>query len=105
MITKLKDARQKEFKGISFDVLAIGKNSMVTKMNYKQGDYASVHSHPNEQSGYVVSGKYKLMIDSKEFLITTGDSYAISENIPHSIKVIEAGEIIDVFTPIREDYL
>lgn len=105
MITKLKDARQKEFKGISFDVLAIGINSMVTKMNYSQGDYASVHSHPNEQSGYVVSGKYKIMIDGEEFLITIGDSYAIPENIPHSMEVIEAGEIIDVFTPIRKDYL
>lgn len=105
MVTKLKDARQKEFKGISFDVLAIGKNSMVTKMNYNQGDFASAHSHPNEQSGYVISGKYKIRIDNKEFLITTGDSYAILENITHSIEVIEAGEIIDVFTPIRKDYL
>lgn len=105
MITKLKDARQKEFKGISFDVLAIGKSSMVTKMNYNQGDYASVHSHPNEQSGYVISGKYKIMIDGEEFLITVGDSYAIPENVPHSMEVIEAGEIIDVFTPIRKEYL
>lgn len=105
MVTKLKDAQQKEFKGISFDVLAIGKNSMVTKMNYNQGDFASAHSHPNEQSGYVISGKYKIRIDNKEFLITTGDSYAILENITHSIEVIEAGEIIDVFTPIRKDYL
>lgn len=105
MITKLRDAQPREFKGISFDVLSIGKNSMVTKMNYKQGDYGSVHSHPNEQSGYVISGKYKITIDGEENIITPGDSYAILENTPHSIEVIEAGEIIDVFTPIRTDYL
>lgn len=105
MITKLRDAQPKEFKGISFDVLSIGENSMVTKMNYKKGDYASVHSHPNEQSGYVISGKYKIQIGDKEDIITAGDSYAILGNVSHSVEVIEAGEVIDVFTPIREDYL
>lgn len=105
MITKLRNAQPREFKGISFDVLSIGKNSMVTKMNYKQGDYGSVHSHPNEQSGYVISGKYKITIDGEEDIIIPGDSYVILENIPHSIEVVESGEIIDVFTPIRTDYL
>lgn len=105
MVTKLKDAQPKEFKGISFDVLAIGEKSMVTKMNYKEGDYAPAHSHPNEQSGYVISGKYILIIGGSEELITAGDSYVIPGNVPHSVKVIEAGAIIDVFTPVREDYL
>lgn len=105
MVTKFRDAKPKEFKGISFNVLAIGEKSMVTKMNYKQGDYAPAHSHPNEQSGYVISGKYNITIGDSEELITTGDSYVIPENVPHSVKVIEAGIIIDIFTPIREDYL
>lgn len=105
MITKRKDAQPREFKGVSFDVLAVGPKSMVTKMNYKQGDYAATHAHPNEQSGYVISGKYKITIAGEENLITVGDSYVIPENVLHSMEVIEAGEVIDVFTPIREDYL
>lgn len=105
MITKSVDAQAKEFKGVSFDVLAVGEKSMITKMNYKQGDYASIHSHPNEQSGYVISGKYNIVIGDDEALITSGDSYVIPENIPHSVTVIEEGIIIDVFTPVRKDYL
>jgi hypothetical protein len=51
MITKNENAKNKQFKGVSFDVLAVGQKSMVTRMNYKVGDIVPLHSHPNEQSG------------------------------------------------------
>jgi GNAT superfamily N-acetyltransferase/quercetin dioxygenase-like cupin family protein len=109
IITKKEEAGKKVFKGVSLDVLSIADKSMVTKMNYVNGDFATIHSHPNEQSGYVVSGQYRLIIDSPERkideVLNPGDSYAIPENYPHSFEVIEGGEVIDVFTPIREDYL
>ena len=54
MITKKEQARKRTFKGVSLDVLAVGERSMVTKMNYVTGNYASTHAHPNEQSGYVI---------------------------------------------------
>lgn len=105
MITKKNEARKRTFKGVSFDVLAIGNKSMVTKMNYKIGDNVPMHSHPNEQSGYVVSGKYRIKCNETDEVLVSGDSYSIPENVPHSWEVIEAGEVIDVFTPIREEYL
>lgn len=58
MIVKSDNAKQREFKGVNFEVLATGEKSMVTKMNYKIGDRVPSHSHPNEQSGYVISGEY-----------------------------------------------
>ena len=105
MITKKVDAKKREFKNVSFDVLATGEKSMVTKMNYKIGDIVPLHSHPNEQSGYVISGKYRIIYQEIDEILTAGDSYSIPENIPHSWEVIEAGEAIDVFTPPRQDYL
>ncbi len=106
MIVKKADAKKKVFKGVSLDVLATGDKSMVAKMNYKDGDFATTHSHPNEQSGYVISGKYRLKIqENVDVILTTGDTYCIPENFPHSFEVIEKGEVIDFFTPIREDYL
>ena len=109
MVTKKEEAKKKVFKGVSLDVLAIGDKSMVTKMNYVKGNFASLHARPNEQSGYVISGKYRLQIEAPgktiEVILNPGDTYAIPENIPHSFEVIEGGEVIDVFTPIREDYL
>ena len=78
---------------------------MVTKMLYKTTDNVPKHSHLNEQNGYVVSGKYRLKFNDFDEILQVGDSYSIPANIEHSIEIIEAGEIVDVFTSIREDYL
>lgn len=102
------DALKKTFKGVNLDSLATGEKSMVTKMNYVKGNFATLHTHPHEQCGYVISGKYHLIVDGEEkidVIMHPGDSYAIPGNTPHSFEVIEAGEVVDVFTPLREDYL
>jgi quercetin dioxygenase-like cupin family protein len=105
MITRKDDAKHRVFKGVSFDVLSVGENTMLTKMNFKSGDSVPLHAHPNEQNGYVISGKYRIIYQDINEIISPGDSYSIPENIPHSLEVIEAGEVIDVFTPPRADYM
>ncbi|MES2805188.1 MAG: cupin domain-containing protein [Bacteroidota bacterium] len=104
-IVKKENAVSKQFLGVDFVVLSIGKDSMVTKMLYKSTDFVPFHQHPNEQSGYVISGKYKLKFSEEEFLLSEGDTYSIPANMEHSIEIIEAGQVVDVFTPIRKDYL
>lgn len=102
------NAVKRTFKGVNLDSLAVGKKSMVTKMNYVKGNFATMHSHPHEQCGYVISGKYRLIVegdDRIDVIMHPGDSYAIPGNTPHSFEVIEGGEVVDVFTPHREDYL
>jgi quercetin dioxygenase-like cupin family protein len=64
--------------------------------------------HQDVESGLfyvVISGKYCLRIDDQEDILVAGDSYLIPANVSHGIEVIEAGEVVDVFTPPREDYL
>ena len=105
MVVKSKDAIQKTFLGVDFVVLSVGEKSMVTKMLYKQTDNVPKHSHPNEQSGYVISGQYKLKMNNNVYLLASGDSYCIPINVEHSLEIIKEGEVVDVFTPPREDYL
>lgn len=108
IFVRREDATQKTFKGVNLDSLAVGEQSMVTKMNYVKGNFATLHSHPHEQCGYVISGKYRLIVEGDEridVVMLPGDSYAIPGNTAHSFEVIEGGEVIDVFTPQREDYL
>ncbi|MFA4922615.1 MAG: cupin domain-containing protein [Ignavibacteriaceae bacterium] len=105
MITKKENAKNRLFKGVSFDVLSVGKKSMLTRMNYKVGNNVPLHSHPNEQSGYVITGKYRIKYQNINEILNPGDSYSVLENIEHSWEVIEGGEVIDVFTPPRQDYL
>ena len=99
MVVKKEDAKKRTFKGVSLDSLAVGENSMVAKMNYVDGNFATTHQHPHEQSGYVISGSYRLVIAEQVFELHSGD------NVPHSFEVLQGGQVIDVFTPAREDYL
>ena len=108
IVVKREDALKRVFKGVNLDSLAVGEKSMVTKMNYVKGNYATTHQHPHEQCGYVISGEYRLIVETEpriDVILTAGDSYAIPGNTPHSFEVLEGGEVVDVFTPQREDYL
>lgn len=105
MIVKKEDAKKRTFKGVHLDSLAVGEKSMVTKMNYVEGNFATEHAHPHEQAGYVISGKYRMTVEDQVWILEAGGSYAVPGNVRHSFKVLEGGEVVDVFTPHREDYL
>lgn len=105
MIGRSQDAQPRTFSGVEFDVLVTGSESMVTKMKYKVGDQVPFHSHPNVQSGYVLSGRYRLRTHEMDETVLPGDSYSIPAGLEHSVEVVEPGEVIDVFVPPREDYL
>ena len=105
MIVKSKDAKQGKFMGVSFDVLAVGEKSMVARMNYTADDFVPFHKHPHEQSGYVISGRFRLKSGDIDEMMEPDDTYSIPGDTQHSFEVIEAGQVIDFFCPPREDYL
>ena len=105
MIIKSKEAQKRTFLGVDCELLAVGGRSMVTKMLYKKENHVPFHQHPHEQSGYVISGKYRLRFKDHDEILTQGDSYSIPGNVEHTLEVIEEGEVIDFFSPPREDYL
>ena len=105
MIVKSGDGKQKEFLGVSFEVLAVGEKSMITKMNFKKGDSVPFHRHANEQSGYVISGKLRFRFGEFDEILEAGDTYSIPADVKHAIEVIDTGTVIDFFTPPRKDYL
>ena len=105
MIVKSDEAQRRNFLGVDFVLLSHGPESMVTKMLYKKEDRVPSHKHSNEQSGYVISGKYRIVIDDAECTIGPGDSYSIPRDVGHRIEIIEPGEVLDFFSPPRKDYL
>jgi len=104
MIVKSYNTKEKEFKGVKFEVLAVGKKMMLTKMKYKKGNKVPFHSHPNEQNGYVISEEYHIEYENLKEIIKQGDSYSIPKNSEHSLEALEDGVIIDAFSPPRKDY-
>lgn len=115
MITRAHDAAKCSFQGVSFDRLATDDRVMVTRMRFKVSDDVPFHAQPQTQAGYVVSGRYRLRtrggdeadvpggdVDAE---LDPGDSYVIPGGVEHAITVIESGDVIDLFTPAREEFL
>jgi quercetin dioxygenase-like cupin family protein len=105
MVVKANDIQEGEFRGVSSALLFAGKESVVTKKNYKAGDNVPGQKHLYEKSGYVLSGIYILRLDEVDEILTKGDFYSIPANVEHSLEIIESGEVIELFAPPRTSSL
>lgn len=104
MIVKKMDRQKRTFKGVDFLVGAIGERMMVTLMTFKQGQEVGTHQHPHEQAGYCLQGRFELTIDGVPQTVEPDDSYLIPGGVPHSYRILEDAQAIEVFSPPREDY-
>ena len=104
VVTKAEDAQAREYSGVNFELLSVGEETMVTKMLYEEGNQVRLHDHPEEQSGYVISGRYRLVVEGEEAIIEAGDSYTIPAGVEHKLEALESGELVDVFVPPRDQY-
>ncbi len=91
--------------GVKRKILSRGGKLMAVEFSFKKGAVGSVHSHPHEQIGYIVKGRFELEMEGKKEEIQAGDSYYVPANVPHGVVALEDGVIFDVFTPQREDFL
>ncbi len=92
-------------KGVKMKSLTYGKKTHMCEFILKAGSVIPEHSHPHEQTGYLVSGRLSFMLEGKTLDAEAGDSWSVPENVPHSAEVIEDSVIIEVFSPVREEYL
>lgn len=102
----IKDGKWKKVKdGIEMKVLAYGGNLMMTVVRFQGGVDASSHSHPHEQISFVLKGKFIYGIEDKKYEMNEGDSIYVPSNVMHYAKALTDGILVDVFTPIRGDFL
>jgi Uncharacterized conserved protein, contains double-stranded beta-helix domain len=91
--------------GIRRKTLVWGENALLTEFKLTGGNILPAHQHPEEQVGYLVSGHIILTIGSEKFDTHPGDSWAIPGNVQHSAEIIADSVAIEVFAPVRKDYL
>ncbi len=91
--------------GIEMKTSVYGDNSLLTRFHLKKGCELPLHCHPQEQTGFMVSGKMKLIIGEDTFLAEPGDTWSIKGNVEHQAHILEDSVAIEVFSPVREDYL
>jgi quercetin dioxygenase-like cupin family protein len=93
------------FPGVNIQTAA-GKNIMLSLVEFESGAVVEEHSHPHEQAGMLIEGELTFTIGGATFHVEPGDMWRIPGGIPHKV-VAENGpaKALDVFHPIRKDYL
>ena len=96
-----KDALEK----IKLKTLVHGAKTLMAKFKLEQGAILPKHKHPHEQTGYLVSGRMDLTIGDVTHQVLPGDSWCIPGDIEHNAVAHERSVAVEVFSPVREDYL
>ena len=91
--------------GVSRRVLAHTPALMIVEVNFEAGGEGSVHTHPHSQNTYVRSGRFRFNVDGEYVEVGPGDTLAFLPNVPHGTLCLEAGTLLDVFSPMRDDFL
>jgi quercetin dioxygenase-like cupin family protein len=91
--------------GITFRTLSHGQRTLMAEFRLSGGSLLPAHSHPHEQSGYLVAGALRLVIGGEVCEVAPGDSWCIPGGVEHRAEVLEDSVAVEVFSPVREDYL
>ncbi len=102
--------KEKEYKdlggGVRRKVLAYSDNIMNVELLFEKGAKGDMHSHPHEQIGYIIEGSLVFHEAGKEDItLNTGDTYYVAPNVEHGIDCLTAVKLLDIFTPMREDFI
>lgn len=91
--------------GIKRKTLVYGDKTLMTEFLLDKGSVLPRHSHPQEQSGYLVKGRMRLWVGGEGFEAQAGDSWCIPGGVEHGADILEDSVALELFSPVREDYL
>ena len=91
--------------GIQIKTLTYGDLTLFTEVRLEKGSVLPKHSHAHEQTGYLIRGTIILTIGTEEHEVTQGDCWCIPSNVEHWAKTISDSVAIEVFSPVREEYI
>jgi quercetin dioxygenase-like cupin family protein len=91
--------------GLLRRTLVWGERMLFVEFTVPKGAGVPRHDHPHEQVGYIVSGRMELTIGDDVRELGPGDAYLMPSNVPHHTRALEDTVVVDVFSPVREDYL
>jgi quercetin dioxygenase-like cupin family protein len=90
--------------GLLRQVMSYSPSMMLVRHRMRKGWVGARHSHPHEQLVYIVSGHLIFEHLNGSFEAKTGDSFLVPGGVEHKASALENSEVLDVFTPYREDY-
>lgn len=86
-------------------IMSYESSLMMVKVAFKAGGVGAIHQHVHVQITHVESGVFEVQIDGIKQILKAGDAFHIPSNVLHGAVCIEEGVLIDVFSPMREDFI
>lgn len=91
--------------GVTRKILSYSENLMSVELKFEKGAVGALHKHPHEQIGYIVSGKLELLGGEEKVVLETGDTYYMAPDEEHGVIALEDTVLLDIFTPMRMDFV
>ncbi len=91
--------------GIQRKILGYDEKLMLVQVHFEKGGMGAVHEHLHSQSTLVASGVFEITINGVTQKLSQGDSFYVAPNTLHGAVCLEEGELIDAFSPMREDFI
>jgi quercetin dioxygenase-like cupin family protein len=91
--------------GVKRKIMTYDASLMMVKVAFETGGVGAVHQHIHTQMSYVESGTFAITIADETRIIRQGDVFYVPSNVWHGAVCREAGMLVDVFTPMREDFV
>lgn len=82
-----------------------GEKAMVAQVYLKKDAVVPLHSHESEQITYILDGALKFELQGREVTVRKGEMLLIPSNVPHRAVALEDTLDLDIFSPIRHDWL
>ncbi|MCC8126949.1 MAG: cupin domain-containing protein [Clostridiales bacterium] len=92
-------------KGCVRRIMAYSEDAMCVENTFETGGVGAMHSHPHTQITYIVSGRFRFTIGEETREVGPGDTLLKKNGVEHGCVCLEAGVMIDFFTPMREDFV
>ena len=96
--------RQQVAPGIERRYLTANRTT-IARFAISRGALVPVHSHDQEQVSYVLTGALRFTVAGEQTLVRGGEALQIPSWAEHSVEAIEDTEVIDVFSPVRQDWV
>lgn len=91
--------------GLTRRVLAYNDKLFLAEHRMTKGWIGALHSHPHDQIVYLVDGHLRITCQGQTFELVAGDTFVVRGGVEHGASALEDSLVIDVFTPLREEYL
>lgn len=91
--------------GVTRQIMGYDGQVMLVKVKFEKGATGAPHTHYHTQTTYVASGKFEFTVNGETKVVEAGDGIYMEPDALHGCTCLEAGVLIDCFSPMRADFL